>query len=243
MKLKDFGYALIGVVVSVFDSNLTSSELKLSREEKDLWIKDFLVRREERQKRRDREQEDFKLRGTLLTQINDAKKESQRQCNHLKGGCGVEGIITGKGDSNQYAVIKHRYRNGDTHIRCLRCSKTWMPGDENYHQALNFKTLNVTSTDVLVVSTENGLETSNFAEAFRKWTNSRPHKGLAFSLYEEKQRIEHYKKFMERLKESSKEEIKRPVTFKEELVPTVTISTSSNVLASDNPKFVNISKY
>lgn len=35
-------------------------------------------------------------------------------------------MLTG-GDSQQYAVIKHRMIDGNLWVRCLRCSKTWVP--------------------------------------------------------------------------------------------------------------------
>ncbi len=58
----------------------------------------------------------------------------RRQCNHRKGGRGMEGI-RGQGSANEYSIFKHQFPNGEWFIICSRCTNEWRspdPNDPNY---------------------------------------------------------------------------------------------------------------
>ena len=65
----------------------------------------------------------------------------QANCNHRKGGLGVDGFM-GKGQDANYAIHKHTYPWGDTWVNCLRCGKEWKPGDPEYAMAMALPTDN-----------------------------------------------------------------------------------------------------
>lgn len=235
MKFKDLGYALIGVIASAKKDKFDEELSKLDIELKTKLHEELLVLISKTKEEHESKQRNFKVRGEALRQVSDNKRVSAERCNHRKGGNGVIAIVQGRGDTNQYAVIKHRHRNGDTHIHCLRCPKVWMPGDSEYYKALNFDTRNVTSTDVVVATTmTDGKVTGDFAEAFRKWTNAIPHKGISFYPSQIKEEEKESKKLVDKLKEISKQEITRPVTFRKEYVPTV---IKTEVPATENVTF------
>jgi hypothetical protein len=83
-------------------------------------IADRKVTRETRMQR-------SRTNGQTLRQIDNENAQMQKRCNHKKGGNGSAGVVGGKGDDNQYAVLKHTFANGDTWVRCLRCGKCWKP--------------------------------------------------------------------------------------------------------------------
>ena len=102
-------------------------------------------------------------KGATLSALATNKTANQKRCNHKKGGQGANGVIGGKGDSPDYAVIHHTFANGDTWVKCLRCHKTWKPpvksdfGDNTglydiatatYRMALDFQTKNTPSSSV-----------------------------------------------------------------------------------------------
>jgi len=89
----------------------------------------------------------------------DSAAARQKVCSHLKGGIGVDGFH-GKGNSSNYAVIKHTYPWGETRVSCQRCGKEWRPGDPDYQQALNFPTDNTSSSSSIWV----GLDPERVAE-------------------------------------------------------------------------------
>jgi len=222
MKLKDLGYALIGVFVSA-DQN---------KEFEKRFREDLIAVYQNRRKLEKDLQRNYKARGEEFRKIEAHRIIQEERCNHLKGGSGLDAIVLGRGDSPQYAVIKHTHRNGDMHIHCLRCPKVWMPGDPEYYRAVNFKTNNVPSTDVLVASQlENGTITGDFAEAFRKWTNARPYKGIAF--YPTKG-ITEATRLAEEL-QSTYPQQKRPIVVRKEFIPTL-VKTEAPA-KDDNPKF------
>ena len=239
MKLKDLGYALIGVLTATKQDKLDAEVAKLEFELKQKMHQDFVERVAQRKRETEQQQHNFKTRGEALLQIAENQVTREDRCNHRKGGNGLMGITKGMGDSDQYAVIKHTHRNGDTHVNCLRCGKTWMPGDEGYYKAKNFFTRNSASSDVLVATTmKNGTVTSDFAEAWRKWNNVRPYAGLAFS---PKEGIAEATRLAQEL-QSTYPEQKRPVTFRKEFIPTL-VKTEAPA-KDDNPKFniVNVSE-
>jgi len=109
---------------------------------------------------------------------------NQERCNHRKGGNGAQGLLTGQGDSSDYAVIKHMMANGDWWIHCLRCHKWWIPPMESdfetaagyegafkeYQAALNFPTKNIPSKSV-TFGWGKGVGKSYFREQMRYTTN------------------------------------------------------------------------
>jgi hypothetical protein len=232
MKLKDLGYALIGVFTSAKQDKLDAEVAKLEFELKQKMHQDFVERIAQRKRETEQQQHNFKTRGEGLRQIEESNTNRAERCNHFKGGYGIKAIVNGTGyDSNQYSVIKHTHRNGDTHIHCLRCSKIWMPGDPEYYKALNFKTLNASSSDILVASTlDDGTVTGDFAEAFRKWTDVRPYKGIAFS---PTKGITEATRLAEEL-QSLYPNQKIPVTIRKEFIPTL---VKTEEPAEQNVKF------
>lgn len=128
---------------------------------------DIEERLAERELKRETNRQKALTNGQTLKQIESGEKAHQKKCNHRKGGNGAAGVVGGKGDSPDYAVIKHTFAHGDTWIRCQRCGKTWKPpvksqytsangfddfGFEGaarvYETALEFQTKNVTSAGV-----------------------------------------------------------------------------------------------
>lgn len=106
---------------------------KLLLEEKRLSVLDLKERVDERKMKRDTKDDRSRSNGNVLRQNAAVNALVQAQCNHKKGGNGAEGIIQGRGDDPQYAVLKHRFGNGDIWVRCLRCGKTWKPVLEEDH--------------------------------------------------------------------------------------------------------------
>lgn len=130
---------------------------------------DIEERLAERELKRETNRQKALTNGQTLKQIDTNEKAHQKKCNHRKGGNGAAGVVGGRGDSPDYAVIKHTFAHGDTWIRCQRCGKTWKPpvksqykntntnefddyGFESamriYEGALEFQTKNVTSAGV-----------------------------------------------------------------------------------------------
>ena len=65
---------------------------------------------------------------SLKTQRPEERnKEVRRTCTHKMGGKGREGLLSGRGNFEQYAVSKVRLATGDVMIRCNRCRTTWLP--------------------------------------------------------------------------------------------------------------------
>ncbi len=56
----------------------------------------------------------------------EAGERKIANCNHKKGGKGLEGY-RGGGQDQHYAVIKHMFPNSDIAVLCLRCPKIWLP--------------------------------------------------------------------------------------------------------------------
>jgi hypothetical protein len=147
--------------VSEMEAELTELELqsaKLAILEKEANLQDVRERLAERQMVRETKFQRAYTNGQTITQNNDAIKQRQDNCNHRKGGNGLQGL-QGHGDDSQYAVYKHMFCNGDIWVRCLRCSKFWRPPVETWYEkkedyfiafqeyqaALNFQTRNVSS--------------------------------------------------------------------------------------------------
>jgi hypothetical protein len=115
---------------------LTDAEMETKRKKLELRrleadTQDIEERLAEREMKRETKRQRSITNGTTLRQIAASTKAAQDHCNHKKGGSGAEGFIGGQGDDSQYAVMKHRYQNGDVWVRCLRCGKTWKPPVES----------------------------------------------------------------------------------------------------------------
>jgi hypothetical protein len=98
-----------------------------------------------------------KVKGATLHANATAVSRVQDRCNHRKGGrldfhksaaSGVVSTFPSTGEDHTYAVIKHTMLNGDTWVKCLRCAKTWKPGDPEYPKALGFLTNNQSSSSI-----------------------------------------------------------------------------------------------
>ena len=139
---------------------LEIEEKELSILEKKANLVDAKERQNEREMKRENVSMNSKTKGQALKSMTEADKQVQRRCNHRKGGNGLQGVVAGKGDAAQYAVMKHTFCHNDTWVRCLRCGKTWKPPLERsfknkedfytavaeYRVALEFQTLNSSSS-------------------------------------------------------------------------------------------------
>lgn len=143
---------------------------QLTLQSKKAELQDLQERLAERELKRENNRQKAVTNGQTLQQIAKNEVSNQKRCNHKKGGNGAAGVIGGKGDSTDFAVIKHTFAHGDTWVRCQRCGKTWKPPvkkdyttDETYETALRvyeialeFQTKNVTSSGVAFRFSDNG---------------------------------------------------------------------------------------
>jgi predicted Zn finger-like uncharacterized protein len=102
-----------------------------------------------------------KRTGEALTQQRPENrfKAVRRTCNHKMGGKSRENLMTGRGNSDQYCVVKVKLPTGDVMVRCQRCRTVWVPpleadytvngklnrdefvkAQEEYNEAYNFET-------------------------------------------------------------------------------------------------------
>jgi len=154
---------------------LESARLKLQTQQLELRerqanVQDLEERLAEREMKRDNKRQRSITNGQTLKALAAIDKSVQTRCNHKKGGNGAQGVVGGKGDDSQYAVLKHTFANGDMWVRCLRCGKTWKPPvkrayktDEEYktawavyEQAKEFQTRNTPSSSYLFRYSDNG---------------------------------------------------------------------------------------
>lgn len=133
-------------------------------------LQDVKERLADRELKREDRQHKFKNTGQALKSIAAGDLAAQTRCNHRKGGQGADGIIGGRGDDNQYAVLKHTMLNNDMWIRCLRCGKTWKPPVRKfytteeayleafveYKNAKEFQTRNIPSTSMVFQWSDGG---------------------------------------------------------------------------------------
>jgi len=143
---------------------------KLEVLEKQANLQDITERLAERELKRETKKQRSLTNGQTLKQLENGYEATQKRCNHRKGGDGANGVILGRGQDDQYAVLKHVFANGDTWVRCLRCAKTWKPpvhesykSEElylkaiaEYETALNFPTRNHTSGSIQFRFSDNG---------------------------------------------------------------------------------------
>jgi hypothetical protein len=139
---------------------LELEDLQLSIEARKAQLEDHKENRFKREMERENKSMDSKTKGLALRQVAEANIQIQKRCNHKKGGQGLQGVIGGRGDAGQYAVLKHTMSNGDMWVRCLRCGKTWKPplersfknpsdfikAEAEYKIAIDFQTLNSPSS-------------------------------------------------------------------------------------------------
>lgn len=138
--------------------------------EKKANLQDLEERLAERELKRETKRQRSLTNGATLRSLAQADTMVQSRCTHKKGGDGAAGVIGGKGQASQYAVLKHTFANGDMWVRCLRCGKTWKPplredykderaylaAEAEYQAAINFQTLNVPSGACLFKFSDNG---------------------------------------------------------------------------------------
>ena len=73
-------------------------------------------------------------------QLRDQKEQEKRNhidCNHRKGGNGLEGL-KGNGDDTKYAIIIHTYPDTNRVVMCQRCNCEWWPGEEKHHTGVPY---------------------------------------------------------------------------------------------------------
>lgn len=73
------------------------------------------------------EQNRIKIMSTQ--QFLAQRKATQEHCNHRKGGANAQAVIQGEGDSDKYAVVKHKLPNNRWWVICQRCLKEWHPAN------------------------------------------------------------------------------------------------------------------
>jgi hypothetical protein len=141
-------------------------EIKLKRAN----IQDLEESLAERELKRETKRQRSLTNGQTLLQLEANDKQRQKRCNHKKGGNGVAGVMSGQGDSPNYAIIRHTFANGDTWARCQRCGKTWKPpirkrckSQEEYDSlyalyelALQYPTTNIPSSSYVFKYSDNG---------------------------------------------------------------------------------------
>jgi hypothetical protein len=133
-------------------------------------LQDMEERLQERQLKRDNARQKSLINGQSLKATDDNYRQTQARCKHKKGGDGAQGVIGGQGNDSQYAVLKHKFANGDIWVRCLRCAKTWKPPVKRsyktdveynaamaeYKVALDFPTRNSMSAGVVFQFSDGG---------------------------------------------------------------------------------------
>lgn len=130
---------LAALQLSLVKAQLENAKAELEEresraEEHKLTLLDVKQRVEKRQMEAAQRQESRQQQGKVFAQ--DAAQEAARQnvCTHRKGGIVTPrdmAVLTTGGDSQQAAVIKHRMIDGNLFVRCMRCSKTWVPPQRN----------------------------------------------------------------------------------------------------------------
>ena len=133
-------------------------------------VQDMEERLAERDLKRAQKRQYLETKGQVMQQTDRDTRAAQKRCNHKKGGNGVPGVVGGRGDSPQYAILRHTFANGDTWVRCLRCGKTWKPpvkrsystqeayeiAQVTYRQALDFQTNNTDSSSYVFQYSDGG---------------------------------------------------------------------------------------
>jgi hypothetical protein len=137
--------------------------------EKKANLQDLRERLDERELKREARRQKAISNGIALKDTEERRNQQQERCSHKKGGSGFEALARGGTDS-QYAVIKHKFHNGDIWVRCLRCGKTWKPPIKSkfkseadyavafadYRRAVEFDTRNVMSSSYLFQYSDGG---------------------------------------------------------------------------------------
>ena len=117
-------------IMNADPDSLTTAELERRALFTDIDYKDFqreLVKRQTEQMRmKDAENRDkFWSRGRELKNTAAAQKRQQDNCSHLKGGKGIQALITGGTDMSDAALIRHLFPWNEWKARCQRCGKTF----------------------------------------------------------------------------------------------------------------------
>lgn len=147
---------------------LEAARLQVEHQKADLI--DMRERLAERELKREEKQQLYYTRGGAMAATARNEAIAQKHCNHRKGGDGAAGVISGRGTDQFYAILQHKFSNGDVWIRCLRCGKTWKPpirkrfktqeeyerAFADYRTALDFPTRNQPSGGVVFQFSDNG---------------------------------------------------------------------------------------
>lgn len=159
---------------------------KLEILEKSANLTDIKERLAERELKREARRQTSFTNGETLKSLGLSDIQTQKRCNHRKGGDGLQGIVGGRGTDSQYAIMVHTFCHGDTWIRCLRCGKSWKPpllktyqtagrselkaqelyvaAAAEYQAALNFQTNNKPSSSVVFNFSDHGNDMRNRLE-------------------------------------------------------------------------------
>jgi hypothetical protein len=162
------GSQIAALEIEAKELEITAKKLEIL--EKQANLQDLQERLAERELKRETKRQRCVTNGATLKSLAANEAAAQKRCNHKKGGNGANGVVGGKGDSPDYAVLQHTFANGDMWVRCLRCGKTWKPPlrdiydtDEayladvaSYQAAINFQTKNTPSSSCQFRFSDNG---------------------------------------------------------------------------------------
>jgi len=162
------GSQIAALEIEAKELEITAKKLEIL--EKQANLQDLQERLAERELKRETKRQRCVTNGATLKSLAANEAAAQTRCNHKKGGNGANGVVGGKGDSPDYAVLQHTFANGDMWVRCLRCGKTWKPplrdiydtteaylaDVASYQAAINFQTKNTPSSSCQFRFSDNG---------------------------------------------------------------------------------------
>lgn len=165
------------------------ADLELMKQERELSILEKRGTIDERLNKQKQRQQDRAMQGRVFSAQKREDDAKQSACTHKKGGIvsqrNLQVLSTG-GNSPQYAVIKHQMINGDIWVRCLRCSKTWLPPVEaNFY--FNDKGKQVAPKDGVFSAEKFTAAGAEYRKAVAFETNNTPSGSVicSFSKYDE----------------------------------------------------------
>lgn len=113
---------------------------QLELEEKKLRVEHLRVTVKEQQEKQHAAKKTAEQQEAMIKETQRNEKLRQEQCNHRKGGKGLEGL-SGNGSDTNFCVIKHQYPDGRVGVMCTRCQAQWWPGDtkESHHTGFSYQ--------------------------------------------------------------------------------------------------------
>jgi hypothetical protein len=105
-------------------------QLRLTREERQYSIRKLKQDLADREVKDLQKSSDRETRGLAFRRDKTSNELRWKSCTHKKGGNVSERdmkVLHYGGNSEQYAVIRHMFPNGDIWTHCQRCGKTWKP--------------------------------------------------------------------------------------------------------------------